>query len=180
MQENYFDKREGGDGKILRVTQVHNQGIQTDDIPEPEPVVPEEPPTLAKPKFKDDRKLSPLIDPVVLSYMGMKEKENEQPEDGQEESESAAQGTKRAAHFPLEPPVLPDPDIPHDWTETELFKRCEGLRRLVKPSLENTGENQIISMITQMRANPQGYRRAHVLMPIFETAIEYLEDLLVT
>jgi len=40
-------------------------------------------------------------------------------------------------------------------------------------------ERNVISILTNMRLNPQAYERAHVLMPLYEIGIEFLDYVLV-
>lgn len=81
------------------------------------------------------------------------------------------------AHFPVQP--AKKSDVPYDWTKTNLFKMAMNMERLKKPDLNDINEKKIISLISQMRVSPQNYQKAHVLMPIFEVGVNYLEDLLI-
>lgn len=67
----------------------------------------------------------------------------------------------------------------HDWTRTRLFHECVRLPRLQKPSLEDKTENTIINYITNLRLNPEGNSKAHILMPMYEVATEHLQYILV-
>lgn len=50
--------------------------------------------------------------------------------------------------------------------------------RFKRPDLTDDSEKKIITYITNMRLNPQHHQRAHVLMPIFEDAFQYIQHLL--
>lgn len=65
-----------------------------------------------------------------------------------------------------------------DWLKTNLFRACMERERFKRPDLADDMEKKIITYITNMRLNPQHHQRAHVLMPIFEDAFQYIQSLL--
>jgi hypothetical protein len=65
-----------------------------------------------------------------------------------------------------------------DWLKTELFRSCMARERFKRPDLTDDAEKKIITYITNLRLNPQHHQRAHVLMPIFEDAFQYIQHLL--
>lgn len=65
-----------------------------------------------------------------------------------------------------------------DWLKTTLFRVCMEKERFKRPDLTDDMEKKIITYITNMRLNPQHHLRAHVLMPIFEDAFQYIQHLL--
>lgn len=65
-----------------------------------------------------------------------------------------------------------------DWLKTNLFRACMAKERFKRPDLTEVAEKKIITYITNMRANPGHHARAHILMPIFEDAFQYIQHLL--
>ena len=65
-----------------------------------------------------------------------------------------------------------------DWLKTNLFRACMAKERFKRPDLTEVAEKRIITYITHMRANPGHHARAHILMPIFEDAFQYIQHLL--
>ena len=52
-------------------------------------------------------------------------------------------------------------------------------KRFVKPRVVNEDELVLVSYITNLRGNPPAFQRAHLLMPMYQAAITYLEKCLI-
>ena len=84
--------------------------------------------------------------------------------------------TKKLNAPPSETDYSEPPKV--DWLKTLLFKGCLEQQRFKRPDLNDEADRQIVTHITNMRLNPKQHQRAHILMPIFEAAIQRIEHTL--
>jgi hypothetical protein len=69
-------------------------------------------------------------------------------------------------------------NVRFDWSKTEVFRKTLKFTRFKMPSLTDNTEQEILGNIYLLRKNPEQHQRAHILMPMFEQAMTYIEDLL--
>lgn len=65
-----------------------------------------------------------------------------------------------------------------DWSRTNLFKRCLKNKRFSRMQIDLSKDYEMMRKVNLLKAHPNQFDSAHILMPIVEDALDHLEDML--